>query len=78
MIRSTIAALITIGLVGCATTETVWNKSNSSEQEFNMESGQCRASAFGVSNPSMMQIAIVYNSCMQGKGWQLEERTIRK
>ena len=65
-------------LVGCATTENVWEKHGASDQAFNMEAGQCRAQAFSVPVASAMQIALVYNSCMQGKGWQLTEVPIRR
>lgn len=60
-------------LAGCATPprqEYVWDKQGASTQEFNMESGQCRAQAFGAPGMPMMQVMMVYASCMQGKGWQ--------
>lgn len=65
-------------LAGCATTEEVWDKPGSSEASFYADKGQCNAQAFSVSNPTLMQIAIIQNSCMQGKGWQLVTRPIRR
>jgi hypothetical protein len=66
-----VAACVSIG--GCATTEKVWNKPASSQQEFYIDSSQCRAQAASVPMASMLQIAIVYNGCMGGKGWYLED-----
>lgn len=67
-----LAALVTLAvLAGCATEQrTVWVRDGSTQQEFNMDGGQCRAQAFSVAGVSMVQAAIVYESCMQGKGWQ--------
>lgn len=67
-IASLIVALM---LAGCAAEpQWVWRKAGGSEQEYNMDMGQCRAQAFSVAGASLMQVAIVQNSCMQGKGWQ--------
>lgn len=66
--------LLALLLASCATTESVWVKPGSSEREFAMEAGQCKAQAFSVPNAPLMQVAIVYNSCMQGKGWHQEDR----
>lgn len=67
-----LAALLV--LTGCATTQTVWTKNGASQQEFYEARGQCQAQAFGL-NPgaSMMQVAIVFSGCMQGKGWYQTE-----
>lgn len=57
-------------LSGCATKdEWAWNKSGSTQQTFYMEDGQCRAQAFSVAGGALLQVALVYDSCMQGKGW---------
>lgn len=61
--------IISVGLTACATKQFHWEKPGSSNQEFNMDAGQCRAQAFSVPNAPAMQIAIVYSSCMNGKGW---------
>lgn len=75
----TAAVLLPLAVIsGCATTESVWVKNGSSQQNFNMDMGQCRAQAFAVPGAPLMQVAIVQNSCMEGKGWQLEDRPIRR
>lgn len=61
-------------LCGCATQPEVWVKAGAGSPEFNMDAGQCKAQAFSVPNAPLMQVAIIYNSCMQGKGWHLERR----
>lgn len=60
-------ALLT--LAGCAT-EQVWEGGDN----FGMDQGQCHAQAFSVPGAPPMQIAMVYNGCMRGKGWQLVSR----
>ncbi|TAM17607.1 MAG: hypothetical protein EPN62_19910 [Candidimonas sp.] len=55
-------------LAGCAA-PMVWNKDGATQQDFYMESGQCKAQAFSIAGAPIMQIAIVYNSCMEGHGW---------
>lgn len=69
------ALLCLLLLTACATpTETVWRKDGAGRQDFNMDTGQCRAAAAGAS-PYMvpMQMAIIYSNCMQGKGWYTVE-----
>lgn len=57
-------------LSGCATQpEWRWEKPGASGQQYSMDNGQCRAQAFSVASGNMMQIALVYDGCMQGKGW---------
>lgn len=65
-------AALAILLAGCATTQSTWNKPGSSAQDFYQDDGQCKAQAFSVATGNMMQIAIVHNSCMRGKGWYLQ------
>jgi hypothetical protein len=36
-----------------------------------MDQGQCQAQGFGISGATLLQTAIVFNSCMRGKGWEL-------
>lgn len=57
-------------LVGCAAQRS-WYKDGATQQDFYQDQGQCKAQAFGMVGASMMQVAIVFNSCMQGKGWYL-------
>jgi hypothetical protein len=59
-----------VALTGCATTEQVWEGGGN----FNMDQGQCQAQAFGTPFANSFQVAMVYNSCMRGKGWYLVER----
>lgn len=70
------ALLAILVLAGCVTTEKVWIKDGASQQDFYAESGQCKAQAFSAPGMPMMQVAIVYASCMQGKGWHTEERSL--
>lgn len=63
-----------LALSGCATTETVWVRDGASSQDFYMDRGQCQAQAFSVPNAPLMQTAIVFNGCMQGKGWHTEQQ----
>ena len=60
-------------LAGCAS-EYVWVKPGSSQQDFYMDQGQCRAQAFSVPAAPAWQIAVIYNNCMQGKGWYKQEQ----
>lgn len=47
----------------------VWYKDGATQQDFAMDKGQCNAQAFSISGVTLLQAAIVQNSCMQGKGW---------
>jgi hypothetical protein len=59
-------------LAACAAqSQRHWYKEGATTQEFYMDQGQCKAQAFGVPGASLLQVAIVLNSCMQGKGWTL-------
>lgn len=49
-----------------------WYKAGASSQDFYQDDGQCKAQAFSVTGGNMMQVAIVHNSCMRGKGWYLQ------
>jgi len=65
-------------IVACAAkTQTYWEKQGASQQDFYMDQAQCNAQAFGISNTNYMQIAIVQNQCLRGKGWYLVERPIQ-
>jgi hypothetical protein len=60
-------------LSACAP-QKVWYKDGATPQDYYTDMGQCRAQAFSVANGNLMQIAIVQNSCMQGKGWYLVDQ----
>ncbi|MGZ3235760.1 MAG: hypothetical protein ACXU8A_00120 [Burkholderiaceae bacterium] len=62
--------LVVLALSGCATNSWSWYKENSSQQDFNMDNGQCRAQAFGIPNAPLMQIVMVQQACMEGRGWE--------
>jgi len=64
-----------IALAGCASQpETYWAKAGATDSDFDIDKGQCDAQAFQVAGGSLMQIALVQNGCMRGKGWRLQER----
>lgn len=73
------AIAIVLLLVGCATTERLWEKPGAGQRDYSVDSGQCQAQAYG-SSPGMvpLQIAVIFNGCMRGKGWDLVERPIRR
>jgi hypothetical protein len=58
-------------LIGCAQQPNFhWERGGSSDRDFYQDSGYCKAQAFSVSSGLIMQIAIVYTGCMEGRGWQ--------
>lgn len=61
-------------LAGCATTERQWFKAGATSDDFHAEAGQCRAQALSVTGMDMYQSALVYRSCMAGKGWRVVEK----
>ena len=65
-----IGGVVALLLAGCMTPPT-WHKSGSSQSDFYVDRGQCNAQAYSVPGMQYMQVGIVFNSCMQGKGWQL-------
>lgn len=65
--------LFVLLLAGCAT-EKVWYQPGASNRDFEMDKGQCQAQAFGAPGMYTMQVAMIFNSCMRGKGWQLQDR----
>lgn len=62
---------VALVLAGCASSK-VWVKEGSSTRDFNVDAGQCKAQAFAVPGAPLIQVSIVYNACMEGKGWQLQ------
>jgi hypothetical protein len=67
MKKKTPAALALLLFASCA--QPVWVKPGARQQDFYMDSGQCKAQGFSVANANALQVALVYNSCMRGKGW---------
>ena len=67
-------ALLALLLAGCATKQTFWEKQGAGQNEFYEAQGQCQAQAFGVTGMNAMQVALVYNGCMRGKGWYQVEK----
>jgi len=67
-------ALATLWLAACATRQQVWVRNGSTQDDFYRDQGQCKAQGFGVANANLLQAAIVFNSCMQGKGWYLQDQ----
>jgi hypothetical protein len=67
------ALLLTAALLSaCATQQPTWNRAGASQQDWYMESGQCRAQAMGVYAPLVQQV-VLYQSCLQGKGWYQQQ-----
>lgn len=68
--------LFVLLLAGCATKQTYWEKPGASTEDFHADMGVCRAQAFGVPGAmnNLMQVAMVQNACMQGKGWYQVQR----
>lgn len=67
-----------LAMAGCATEPAkTWNKPGSTQTEFNMDQGNCRAQAFSVGYGATTPLAItqqrviIFESCMYGKGWEL-------
>ena len=64
--------IATICLTGCATNTNNWHweKSGSSEYEFNIDNGQCRAQGFaGTGGMLTWGTIMIIHSCLEGKGW---------
>jgi len=64
--------IITLLLTGCAQQQNYWVRPGASNEDFEMDKGQCTAQAFSIPNATLMQIAIVQNQCLRGKGWNLQ------
>lgn len=63
---------VSILLLGCESMkqkEYAWQKPGSTNQDFYMDSGQCKAQGASVPGMALMQVVIVYSNCMAGKGW---------
>lgn len=69
--------LLILLLAGCAThADPVWMKEGSTRADFDADLGYCRAQAFSVPGAmgNLLQVAMVQRSCMEGRGWHLEQR----
>lgn len=68
----TSAITLVVLLAGCAAQPQQWRwyKAGADQAQYEMDHGQCTAQAFSVASGNLMQIAIVQNSCLRGKGWQ--------
>lgn len=65
--------LICLALAGCAAEQNFrWN-GNGTQEDLSRDAGQCQSQAFGVPFATRERVTIVYLSCMQGKGWRLQE-----
>lgn len=62
-------------LAGCATSSSHWAKEGASDADFRADMGYCRAQAFGVPGAmtNLLQVAMVQRSCMEAKGWTVEQ-----
>lgn len=62
-------------LSACSSTPTYrWVKDGSTRMQFNMERAQCESKALAVSQSKPDRIALVFATCMEGKGWHLVEQ----
>lgn len=67
----TIAAMALL-VASCATDKGWhWQRAGATQQQFNMDDGQCRAQAYaGTGGYINIGTAMILHSCMEGKGWQ--------
>lgn len=61
---SVLCLVVVLLLIAGCQTEHVWVKDGASQQDFNMDAGECKAQAFGTP-----EVSPIYSSCMSGKGW---------
>lgn len=70
----TIALSVLLALAGCAAQQQkqmLWDKQGWNQADASADEGQCRAQALSVPGAmnNMVQVAAVFGSCMQGKGY---------
>lgn len=63
--------IVSLVLLGSGCAQQTWHKNNATSEDFEMDKGTCQAQAFSVPNAPAVQVALVYNSCMRGRGWYL-------
>ena len=62
--------LVVLALPGCVSQpDWAWEKAGATQNDFHADAGQCRAQAFSVPGGQAGQVALVYVSCLEGKGW---------
>lgn len=45
-------------------------KPGSTERDYKIDVGQCRAQSYSVPNAPPLQVRLVFVNCMEGKGWE--------
>jgi hypothetical protein len=69
-----LAAAVTLTLAGCAhQPKQTWYRAGATQQDFAMDRGQCQAQGLSIPEAAgyPLQVALVSNACMRGKGWEL-------
>jgi len=66
---------VTVALAGCAQTEISWKKPGATEQDLAQDVDGCRSQARAAQGMTAdaHRAAIVYESCMEQKGWRRVE-----
>jgi hypothetical protein len=64
-----------VALAACAQ-EIAWQKPGATGQELAQDTDGCRAQAYAAQGMTSdaQRLAIVYTSCMEGKGWRRAEK----
>lgn len=71
-----LALVILSAITGCSSRQTFWEKPGASARDFEMDRADCNSRAFAAP-VNMYGFALIWNQCMQGKGWGLVERETR-
>jgi len=72
LLKISVGVAIAFCLASCANQAPAWRweKRGSTEYDFNIDSGQCKAQGFaGTGGMLTMGTIMIIDSCMQGKGW---------
>jgi len=66
---------VAVAVAACAQTETSWKKPGASEQDLAQDADGCRSQATAAQGMTADsgRAAIVYQSCMEKKGWRRVE-----
>ena len=68
------ARFVMFATLAACTTKTIYVHPGPNQQDFDTDSRQCQALSFGAKNPFDVNYeTTVYNSCMQGKGWYIQQ-----